>query len=141
MPDRNDVFLNSFAEESILPRTGERYIPGESRVTGIESMHRYAVAAELVAGRRVLDIASGEGYGSFMLSQKAAFVVGVDLNRQAVEAAKAKYGKENLTFLCADAVAVPLPDHSVDSIVSIESIEHIPSPASFLKELHRLLVP
>ena len=85
MPDRNDVFLNSFAEESILPRTGERYIPGESRVTGIESMHRYAVAAELVAGRRVLDIASGEGYGSFMLSQKAASVVGVDLNRQAVE--------------------------------------------------------
>ena len=141
MPDRNDVFLNSFAEESILPRTGERYIPGESRVTGIESMHRYAVAAELVAGRRVLDIASGEGYGSFMLSQKAASVVGVDLNRQAVEAAKAKYRKENLTFLCADAVAVPLPDHSFDSIVSFESIEHIPSPASFLKELHRLLVP
>ena len=88
MQKNNDIFLNSFAEESILPRTGERYIPGESRVTGIESMHRYAVAAELAAGRRVLDIACGEGYGSFMLSQKAASVVGVDLNRQAVEAAK-----------------------------------------------------
>ena len=36
---------------------------------------------------------------------------------------------------------MPLPDHSFDSIVSFESIEHIPSPASFLKELHRLLVP
>ena len=44
MQKNNDIFLNSFAEESILPRTGERYIPGESRVTGIESMHRYAVA-------------------------------------------------------------------------------------------------
>lgn len=141
MPDHDDIFLNGFMEESVLPRTGERYIPGESRVTGIESMHRYAVAAGLVAGHRVLDIACGEGYGSFMLSQKASSVVGVDLNRQAVEAAKAKYGKENLTFLCADAAAVPLPDHCFDSIVSFESIEHIPSPAAFLKELHRLLIP
>ena len=41
-----------------------------------EHWHRYRYAAAFVAGKAVLDIASGEGYGSAFLAQHAASVVG-----------------------------------------------------------------
>ena len=52
--------------------TGERFIPGE--MTGdieLEHIHRYRFAAQLVVKKTVLDIASGDGYGSAYLAQTA----------------------------------------------------------------------
>ncbi len=140
MQKKNNLLID-FPEHSSLPRTGERYIPGESRITGIESVHRYLLAAELVRGKKVLDVACGEGYGSFLLAQRAAEVVGIDLNAQAVEAARRKYLRDNLSYLCADALRTPFPDHFFEIIVSFETIEHLPSPEDFIKELRRLTVP
>lgn len=48
--------------------------------TTAEHLHRYALAKEIVKGQSVLDIASGEGYGSFLLSKKAKNVIGVEID-------------------------------------------------------------
>ena len=69
----------------------ERYVPGDAGEIWYEHWHRYAFARRLAAGRRVLDAACGEGYGSAMLSEVAADVVGVDLDEAAVVHARSRY--------------------------------------------------
>ena len=45
----------------------------------LEHLHRYAMAKDFAAGKVVLDIACGEGYGSAFLAEVAARVYGVDI--------------------------------------------------------------
>ena len=50
--------------DPVLPFTGERFTPECVREIAHEHWHRYAFARALAGGRRVLDAACGEGYGS-----------------------------------------------------------------------------
>ena len=80
-----------------LEATGERYIPTMMQPeVAVEHWHRYLIASRFVAGKRVLDIACGEGYGSALLSQTAASVVGVDISADAVQHASEAYRRDNL---------------------------------------------
>ena len=45
----------------------------------IEHLHRYAVSKGICSEKIVLDLASGEGYGSNLLSNYAKEVIGVDI--------------------------------------------------------------
>jgi hypothetical protein len=58
-----------------------------------------------------------------------------------VEAAAANFGRPNLRFLRSDARALPLADHSVDAVVSFETIEHFDCHDVFLSEIRRVLRP
>ncbi len=62
-------------------------------------LHRYAMAKDFAAGKIVLDIACGEGYGSAVLAGVAAHVYGVDIAPDAIAHAKAKYQRPNVEFL------------------------------------------
>ena len=120
----------------------ERYDPTIAGKIKYEHFHRYALAAEQVAGLRVLDIASGEGYGSAMLADTAASVDGVDISPEAVGAANVRYGRpEKLKFHVGDAAAIPFGDATFDAVFSFETIEHIPSPKDLLREIKRVLKP
>ena len=65
----------------------------------LEHLHRYAIAQEYVKDKRVLDIASGEGYGSNLLAESANSVIGVDIDEQTVQQAARKYKRINLQSL------------------------------------------
>ncbi|MDA0742717.1 MAG: glycosyltransferase [Proteobacteria bacterium] len=119
----------------------ERYDPAIEGKIKYEHLHRYALAAEQVVGLRVLDIASGEGYGSAMLANVAASVEGVDISSEAVGAANVKYGREGLKYHVGDAAAIPFGDATFDAVISFETIEHIPSPKDLLREIKRVLKP
>ena len=122
-----------------LPWTGERLVPSVRGDVALEHLHRYAMAAELVGGRDILDIASGEGYGSHLLAMRARTVVGVDISSEAVSHARVKYSRPNLSFHEGSCMAIPLPDASVDVVVSFETIEHIQEHEQFLAEILRVL--
>lgn len=124
-----------------LTFTGERFLPECAGEMVYEHWHRYLIARQYVRGLRVLDVASGEGYGSHLLAQQAATVVGVDLSADAVSHATSRYPAENLRYLAASCTDIPLPDASFDLIVSFETIEHITQHEQFLLEVDRLLVP
>ncbi len=48
--------------------TGEKFFPETHGNIELDHLHRYLLAREFVSGKVVLDIASGEGYGSAMLA-------------------------------------------------------------------------
>jgi ubiquinone/menaquinone biosynthesis C-methylase UbiE len=125
-----------------LPFTGERFVPGTHGEIWIEHWHRYHFAARFAAGKRVLDVACGEGYGTAMLARVAANVTGVDISGEAVAHAKAAYaGLANASFVEASCTRIPLADASIDVAVSFETVEHIEAQEEFLRELARVLVP
>jgi 2-polyprenyl-3-methyl-5-hydroxy-6-metoxy-1,4-benzoquinol methylase len=129
--------------EANLENTGERMIPEFHSGTLMYGEHytRYLAALEIVQGRRVLDIASGSGYGSQMLAGVASSVVGVDVDKDAVAYAQERFAADNLTFLIGDGVQIPLEDDSVDVVVSFETIEHIADYRTFVSEVDRVLAP
>jgi SAM-dependent methyltransferase len=124
-----------------LTFTGERFLPECAGEMVYEHWHRYLIARQYASGLRVLDVASGEGYGSHLLAQAAALVVGVDVSTDAVTHATARYHASNLRYVAASCTDIPEPDASFDLIVSFETIEHITEHAAFLSEVDRLLAP
>lgn len=125
-----------------LAFTGERFVPGVPGEIWYEHWHRYHFAAPIVAGRDVLDIACGAGYGSALLARTAARVVGADLSQAAIEHAVTRYASmRNLEFRQADGAALPFADGSFDAVVSFETIEHLRPQQAFLDEVRRVLRP
>ncbi|HUQ27036.1 MAG TPA: class I SAM-dependent methyltransferase [Usitatibacter sp.] len=122
--------------------TGERFVPGTQGEIWVEHWHRYHFAARWARGRRVLDVACGEGYGSALLARHAAHVTGVDLSTEAIAHAGRTYaGTANLEFVSASCTQLPLPAASFDVVVSFETLEHIGEQRDFLAEVARVLKP
>ena len=124
-----------------LTFTGERFLPECAGEMIYEHWHRYLMVRDYVAGKRVLDVASGEGYGSHLLSKAALNVVGADISADAVAHANSRYANENVRYVTADCTKIPEPDASFDVIVSFETIEHMTAHEAFMREVDRLLAP
>ena len=121
-----------------LEFTGERYTPECPREMLYEHFARYAMALEFVAGKRVLDCACGEGYGSNLLAERALSVLGLDCSVTAVEHARGRYRRSNLCFDVADATALTI-DSCVDVVVSFETLEHLAAQDAMLAGFKRAL--
>jgi ubiquinone/menaquinone biosynthesis C-methylase UbiE len=121
--------------------TGERLITTVFNENTINHLHRYAIALDLVKGKTVLDIASGEGYGSNLLSSQASKVYGVDIDEEAVKDASIIYDRENLQFLHGTTSKIPLADNSVDIVISFETLEHHDEHDEMMVEIIRVLKP
>ncbi len=78
-------------DEPLLPVTGERFHPEMTGEIRQEHIHRYAWCMDLVSCLDVIDVASGEGFGSAMLAGRARSVVGIDNASRAVQHAERRY--------------------------------------------------
>src|SRR5579864_8810676 len=104
--------------ERLAEFTGERVIPGQVDPDLMnEHLARYAFAARLARGKRVLDASCGAGYGSAELAKSAAWVLGVDQAEDAVEFARENYRLPNLRFVRGSVGALPHPGASFDLVV------------------------
>jgi SAM-dependent methyltransferase len=138
---RVDLQIMSNVEPQVLDdNRGERMVP---EVSGSpvywQHLYRYNFASRFVRGKRILDIACGEGYGAAALQKAgAAHITGVDISEGTCHHARRKYG---IDVRVGSAEQIPLPVASVDTIVSFETIEHVPNPLRFLDECTRVLTP
>ena len=123
-----------------LEFTGERFTPECVREIWYEHWHRYAFAMPLCRGKRVLDAACGEGYGSNLLAGVASEVIGVDVSDAAIAHAHSRYaGKPGLQFQTGDAAALSFPDRRFDVVVSFETLEHLAAQNELVAGFARVL--
>jgi GT2 family glycosyltransferase/SAM-dependent methyltransferase/glycosyltransferase involved in cell wall biosynthesis len=131
------------APRRLIEWTGERCLPwGDDLAMVYEHYHRYLFAAALAPGKRVLDLASGEGYGAALLATQADEVVAVDIDDASVEHARANYRLANLSFSQADMLELSdLADGTFDLVTCFEALEHVVDHDRLLAEILRLLSP
>lgn len=100
-----------------------------------------------LSGRRVLEIGCGRGGFSCWLSGQLgapADIVAVDFSSTAVEkgaAFAAERGIRGVTWEVGDIQRIAHPSASFDTVISCETIEHVPDPALAVRELARVLRP
>jgi len=125
-----------------LELTGERTLPDVPAENYWYRRHLavYEWIGARVVGRRVLDMACGEGYGSEVLARGAAGVLGVDANPEAHEHARLRYTRQNLTFERGLVETFGEPD-SFDAVVFLQTIEHVQDPVAVLAHFRSLLAP
>jgi SAM-dependent methyltransferase len=127
----------------------ERIIPDyldDKDITGKETfklhIDRYTFACKHTHGT-VLDMACGVGYGSFFIADtcdKVESVTGVDISIDAIEYAKKRYNHQKIQFFNSDAKTFD-NGNKYDSIVSLETIEHILEPCKLISNFSNLLKP
>ncbi|MFQ5453208.1 MAG: methyltransferase domain-containing protein, partial [Candidatus Zixiibacteriota bacterium] len=133
-----------------ITNSGERLIPDEYKQSPQEyliylcHLETYRYAFEYVAGKFVLEVGCGTGYGTHMLSERCRSIIGVDISREAVEYAVKNYSNPNLEYKVIPSIEKsPLPFESnlFDVVVSFQVIEHINEAGTCLQEIHRVLKP
>lgn len=104
-------------------------------------LERYRFAAAHLRPGRVLDLACGVGYGAALLADRPDVeVVGVDRSEYAIASARRHHPGPRLEFRVDDALAYEDPS-GFDTIVSLETIEHVSDPGRLIARLARLLRP
>jgi len=106
------------------------------------AMYRF-IATQLGPAGRILDLSCGEGYGMPILAASGATVLGVDIAPEAVLSARRRWRADDgrLAFVVADGICLPFADASLAAVCSVETLEHIPDDAAFLREIARVLHP
>jgi len=144
LPDdrRRWMSLDTDSLERLVPDDLE---PGDT--TGQETLRlhleRYEFASRVTRGGRLLDIACGVGYGTRLITDRNPGVrqaIGVDVSPSTIAYGVEHYGNRRTEYLVADAMRFR-DETGFDSIVSLETIEHLPDPAAFVAHLVSLLRP
>ena len=128
----------------------ERLVPDNLRETDVTGrgtlelhIERYRFAARHAASGRALDIACGVGYGTRLLADEnpgLSSCLGVDLSRDAVRYAEARYARSGVSFAQDDALEFRDAE-GFDTIVSLETVEHVSDPQLLIDNLTRMLRP
>ncbi len=91
-------------------------------------------------GSRVLDIGCAQGRSTFKLLDPHIDVVGLDISKSLVRQALERAApRARVTFLVADATALPFDDESFDYVLTYGVLHHLPDPASVCRDISRVL--
>jgi SAM-dependent methyltransferase len=134
-----DHFVQGGQPDGVPPLelTGERTLPDvpEENYWFRRHLVVYEWIARRVGGKRVIDMACGEGYGSDVLAGAEASVVGVDANPEAHEHARLRYVRPNLRF---ERDLVESFSEPCDAVVFLQTIEHVEDPGAILEHFRSM---
>jgi SAM-dependent methyltransferase len=112
--------------------TGERVTTADGGFNPTFQRHvaAYRLCAPRLPAGRVLDLGCGIGHSYRELAPRVS--IGVDLDANAL-------ADQDRETICADMRRLPFADASFASVISVQSIEHVPDPESALREVLRVL--
>jgi 2-polyprenyl-3-methyl-5-hydroxy-6-metoxy-1,4-benzoquinol methylase len=131
-------------KETFMERLDLSKAPEQPNIEAAIHFARYAICKNLVKGKRVLDLACGEGYGSYLLKEAGAdYVIGVDVSQETISKANLLFASDMVKFKVADAESLNdlFHENEFDVVISIETIEHLSDPIAFLKSIKRFTKP
>ena len=132
--------------------TLERIVPLEvpaEDLAGRQSLQlhveRYRFAAEHARPGRLLDLACGVGYGTRLIADEREDIeslLGVDLSPEAIGYATREYAGDRVRYEIGDAMTFrqDAPEF-FETVVSLETIEHVPDPVRFFERLASFVAP
>ena len=129
--------------ERTIDWTGERCVPwAQDYQVVYEHYHRYAFVRPFVAGKRVVDLASGEGYGARLMAEVASWVVGVDIDEPSIRHARATYRHPRLEFRAGSMLELDVfGAQRFDCVVCFEALEHVGGHEDLLRVVTSILEP
>lgn len=137
--ERQGVDLTTLTEDILQLHDQDHY-------GGLAANDALAAAAGLNDTTRVLDLCCGlGGPARYMAQHYGCRVTGVDLTQSRIDGARTLTDmtrqSDRVTFLCANALDLPLDDRSFDVVMSQEAFCHIPDKPRLIAECARVLVP
>jgi ubiquinone/menaquinone biosynthesis C-methylase UbiE len=94
-----------------------------------------------IAGREVLEIATGPGLLAKHVAPAAKRMIATDYSDGMIAEARKGDCPQNLTFEVADAMNLPYPDDSFDAVIIANALHIVPDPGKVLREIDRVLKP
>lgn len=130
-----------FNGERVLGRTLEE-VESCSPPNGAQHLARYRWAAERIRCGQILDCACGAGYGTNILAKTpgSCSVIGADIDPDSLAYANKYWTADNIKFITVDMLRIDL-GNIFDSIVSLESIEHVARPDIVLERFTSMMLP
>ena len=86
-----------------------------------------------------LDIGCSSGIITSSLGEHFQLAIGMDIDQEAVQYAKAHTSPTHAQFLIADSMALPFQNNSIDVIVCNHIYEHVPCAEQMMDEVYRVL--
>lgn len=101
------------------------------------------VAAALPSGGVILDVGNGLGAQDPVIAAVARprQLIVVNITESQLRAGRALLSEAGAVPVLADATTLPIADHSIDGIISVEAAFHFSSRAAFFAECRRVLRP
>jgi len=122
--DYSDKSWNYFEKDQ-----EEQALPGFSKYlkTGYFKymIGRYLFAIKFIKGKKVLDTGSGLGWGTYLISDYPLKVMGIDINRKAVEFSKKHWKNKLLSFKKFSVLDLEKLPGKYDVVLGYEIIEHL----------------
>jgi 2-polyprenyl-3-methyl-5-hydroxy-6-metoxy-1,4-benzoquinol methylase len=109
----------------------ENLLDIENQIRFQEHIRRYASVRRFIYGK-VLDFASGCGYGTHFLSTnpEVSQIIGVDKDEESIVWAKREFETEKCRYKCIDVLELK---EKFDTLVSLETIEHFEDDSIYHK--------
>ncbi len=126
------------AERAFYADLFEKNPENEHITSGYEELH--SLALPQVPSGPVLDLGCGTGAHAIRLARRGCNVIAVDLTREGVRSARARFAKEKLhgRFFVADAERLPLRDGAVTVAWTFLLLHHFPKLDKLPRELARV---
>ena len=121
--------------------TGLSSVPGQTPYEVFqEHAWKYAFAAQYVEGRAALDVGCAAGMGVDLFRRSGCrSVIGVDINPETLWFAPERYARGRSMLIQADATRMPIASETMDVVVALEIIEHVPDASGLLQQCVRVL--
>jgi ubiquinone/menaquinone biosynthesis C-methylase UbiE len=125
------------------PQSREYFIEFDKFFESFYPYYLPFIDPESMRGRRVMEIGLGSGFSLQRLAERAQSCIGLDLSGNTIELnqARARHFNLRITFVQASATEIPLDDNSLDCVVSVGCLHHIPDIQKAVDEIHRVLKP